>query len=110
MRPPCVPWCGSPHRAGELPPEEGEHREHAAVILGGGGEPQLPEDAGDVLLYGTLRDDEALCDGVVRLSFGHQLEHLALARRQRVERVVAPAAPDETRDDARVERRAALGH
>ena len=41
---------------------------------------------------------------------GHVLEHLALARRERVDGVVAAAAADELGDDRRVERRAALPH
>ena len=37
------------------------------------------------------------------------LQHLALARRQLLERIVTPASPDELRDDGGVERRSALG-
>ena len=39
----------------------------------------------------------------------HQLEHLALARGQLGERVVARCRDEERRDDDRVERRAAVG-
>jgi hypothetical protein len=39
-----------------------EHREHAAVILGRGGQAQLPEDARHVFLDGAVGDDEALGD------------------------------------------------
>jgi hypothetical protein len=69
----------SPERA--LGAEIREHREDAVVILGGGREAQLPEDARHVLLDGAFGDDEPLGDARVRASLGHQLEDLALARR-----------------------------
>src|SRR5262245_60960022 len=72
--------------------QEGEDGEHAAVILGRRREVELAEDARHVLLDGALGDDEALCDRLVRASFRHQLEHLALARRQRLDGIV-PAPP-----------------
>src|SRR6266511_2980355 len=96
-------------RAGSpLSTQEGEHGEDAPVVLGGRREAELPEDAGDVLLDGALGDDEAFRDRLVRPSLGHQFEYLALARRQIAERVVAPPAADEPRDDRGVERGAAL--
>ncbi len=76
---------------------------------GAAGEPELPEDARHVLLDRPLGDhDETLGDALVRAALGHELEHLALARRQVGERIVAAAPADELRDDGRVERRAAL--
>ena len=51
-----------------------------------------------------------LGDPPVRAALAHQLEHLALARRERVERVLAAPAPEHPRDDVGVERGAALGH
>ena len=39
--------------------------------------------------------------------FGHQLEHLPLARGQVVERIAAPSPADQLRHHARIERRAA---
>ena len=64
-----------------------------------------------VTCFSTARsgDHEPLGDRLVRAALGHQLEHLALARRQLLERIVAAAPADELRDDGRVERRAALG-
>ena len=45
----------------------------------------------------------------VRAALGHQAEHLALARGQVVERVAAPGAGEELRDDLRVDHGAAGG-
>ena len=80
------------------------------MILGAGAHAELGEDARHVLLDGVRRDDEHLGDALVRAALGHQLEHLALARRQRVQRVVAAAPAEHVRDDGRVEHRAAGGH
>ena len=70
---------------------------------------ELGEDAGDVLLDRVRGDDELLGDALVRAALGHQLEHLALARREAVERVVAAAPAEHVGDDRRVEHRAAGG-
>src|SRR5262245_57394336 len=83
--------------------EEAEHRQHAAVILGRSRQPQLREDARYVLLDRTGRDEETLPDRLVRAALGHQLEHLALSRRERCERVARATAPDELGDDEGVE-------
>ena len=92
----------------QLLAQVGEHGEHAAVVPGVGREAELREDARHVLLDRALGDDEPLADRLVRAALGHQLEHLALARGELVERVVAAAPADEQRDDLGVERRAAL--
>ena len=62
---------------------------------------------GDVLLDGVRGDDEHLGDALVGAALGHQLEHLALARGEAVERVVAAAPAEHVRDDGRVEHRPA---
>src|SRR5262245_14662351 len=80
------------------------------MILGGGGQVELAEDARDVLLDGSLGDDQPLGDRLVRAPFGHQLEYLALTRGQPRDRVVASPPADELRDDRRVQRRASVGH
>ena len=49
-------------------------------------------------------------DRRVRQPLGHQLEHLSLAGAELVDRIVAASPADELRDDARIERGAALGH
>ena len=61
-----------------------------------------------MLLDRAQRHEHALGDRLVRAPFGHQLEHLALARSQRIQRVVGSPAPEELADDGRVERRSAL--
>ncbi len=48
-------------------------------------------------------------DRAVGAALGHQPQHLALARRELRQRVVAAAAAHQLRDDRRIERRAALG-
>ena len=77
------------------------------MVLAAGRHAELAEDARDVLLDGVRRDDELLGDALVRAALGHQLEHLALARREGVERIVAAAAAEHVRDDGRVEHRPA---
>ena len=64
-----------------------------------------------VTCFSTARGghDELLGDRLVRPALRHQLEHLPLARGERVERIVAASAPHESRDHGGVERRAALG-
>src|SRR5690242_2386000 len=89
----------------ELLPQVGEHREHAPVILLVRRQAELHEDARDVLLDRTKRDDEALGDRLVGAALRHQLEHLALARRELRHRVLAAAAAHQPSDDLRVERR-----
>ena len=83
-------------------PRKRQHREHAPVVLGRGRQAELREDARHVLLDGTRRDEEPLADRVVGTSLGHQLEHLALAGREPLDRVVA-------RDCARRARRRRAG-
>ena len=72
------------------------------------GQAELAEDARDVLLDRAQRDDELVGDPLVGAALGHQLEHLALARGERGERVVAPVPGEQRRDDDRVDRRAAV--
>jgi hypothetical protein len=75
------------------------------VILVRGGQAELAEDARHVLLDCAERDHHLVRDRLVRAALRHQLEHLALARGQILERVVAPSSTDELGDDGRVERR-----
>ena len=79
------------------------------MILGRGREPQLREDRRDVLLDGPLGDDHPQGDAGVRAALRHEPQHLALARRELVERVVRAPAADELGDDGGIERRSALG-
>ena len=61
--------------------------------------------------FSTARSVTTSCSAIaaVRAALGHELEDLALARREALERVLAPAAAEQQRDDLGVERRAALG-
>ena len=65
-----------------------------------------------VTCFSTARSVTVICvgDRVVRAPLGHQLHHLALARRELGERVVAAGTAHELGHHLRVERRAALGH
>ena len=60
--------------------QEREHGEHPTVVVGAGRDPELVEDARDVLLHAALGDLQPLGDALVGAALGHQLEHLALAR------------------------------
>ena len=103
--------CGEPHSRDEpldQRSEVREHGEHATVVVRGRRQPELREDARDVLLDGAERDEQALRDRLVGAALGHQPEHLALAGGQLVERVVGALAPDELAHDGRIERRAAV--
>jgi hypothetical protein len=73
------------------------------MIVGLRLEAELPEDARDVGLDGLLGDEQALGDAQVGAPFGHQRQHLALARRQRVESIARSRPADERRDDGRVD-------
>ena len=61
-----------------------------------------------VLLDRAERHEQALRDRLVRTALGHQLENLALARRQLVERVVSALPPDQLAHDGGVEGRTAV--
>src|SRR5262249_24510884 len=63
-------------------PQVLQDRKHAAMVLLVGREVELGEDARHVLLDRPRRDEHALGDRLVRPPLRHQLDHLALARRQ----------------------------
>ena len=68
------------YRHGWLPGvEEGDDGEDALVGVQGGGDPELAEDAVDVLFYRTLRYPEGLGDPGVGLTRGHQRQHLSFS-------------------------------
>jgi hypothetical protein len=71
-------------------------------------EPELPEDRVHVRLDGLRADDELLADPAVRQPFGHQRQHLALARRELAERIVLASPPEELADDLGIDRRPSL--
>ncbi len=73
-----------------------------------GRQPELLEDARDVLLDRADGEHELLGDAGVRAALGHQPEHLELARRQPLERAACASPREELRDDLGIERRAAV--
>ena len=79
------------------------------MLHGGGADAQLVEDPGHVLLDRGLAHDERLGDAEVGLALRHRGEHIALARRQVVERAAAPSSQHPA-DDLGIERAAARRH
>src|SRR3954462_2751158 len=59
-----------------LPAQISEHRENAAVVVVRLRQPELAEDAGDVLLDRAFGNDELARDPGVAAALGHQPEHL----------------------------------
>src|SRR5271154_1036425 len=60
--------------------EEREDCEHASVTLVAYGQVELCEDAADVLLDGTVGDDEPSCDPPVGAALGHATADLKFTR------------------------------
>jgi signal transduction histidine kinase len=89
--------------------QEPEDREHPAVLVLALRQVELHEDAADVLLDRALGDEDPVRDPRVGRALGHQGQHLALARRQDVERVVAAAGQDELLHQGRIHHRGAGG-
>ena len=71
-------------------------------------EPELREDRAHVLLDGADADEQPRGDARVAAAFGHQLEHVALARREGGERV--RASRQQSLHHQRVQNRAAFVH
>src|SRR5215211_9075909 len=86
-----------------------EHGEHPPRLAARRGQPEFPEDTGDILLHRPQGDDELVRDPLVGAAPCHQLEHVPLARREAGEGVVAAPPRQQRRHDDRVERRAAIG-
>src|SRR5205085_8282349 len=85
--------------------EEEEHREHPAVVVGSRRQIELSEDAVHVRLDGLRAEHELLADASIRAPFGHELQDLALAAGQLLERIVLAAAADQLPDHLGVDRR-----
>jgi len=64
---------------------EGQYGENPAVVLGRGGQLELGEDAGHVLLHRPACDHERFGDCLVAASLGHQFQDVVLAGRQVLE-------------------------
>ena len=74
------------------------------------GRPSLPRIERTCVSTVRSSQPEPLRDRRVRASLGHERQHLALARGQLAERVVAALRREERRDNLRIERRAAVAH
>src|SRR3954452_18886485 len=71
--------------------DEGEDGEHAPVVVGRRRQSELVEDVAHVLLDRAVGDHQLRGDRMIRTALGHQLEDLALARGQGLERILPPA-------------------
>jgi hypothetical protein len=83
--------------------KKGEHRENATVVLVGLRQAELPQDAVHVIFDRSLGDPQVPSDTGVGATLRHQGEHLALARRELVERIVGPPGLDELLDESRID-------
>src|SRR5205085_7014184 len=68
--------------------EEEQQREHAPGLAAVGGQAELSEHARHVLLHRPKAEHEGVGNPLVGAAAGHQLEHLALTRRESGQRVV----------------------
>src|SRR4051794_31732517 len=87
-----------------------EYGQDAAVIFGCLGQSQLLEDAGDVFFDGAFGHHHPLRDAGIGAALGHQLQHLALTRRQLRQRIIAAVASHQLTDNRRIQRATTLPH
>jgi hypothetical protein len=80
------------------------------MIAGVGLEPELAEDDPDVGFHGALGQAEHGGDRQVGPAFRDQLQHIAFTRRQVVEGAAGTRAPEQRRDDLRIDDGPACGH
>jgi hypothetical protein len=78
---------------------------HSAMILRRLVQAKLAEDRFHLPLDGSNRDDQLVGDSLVRAALRHQHEHLALARRQPIERSFVAAAADHALHNIRIQGR-----
>src|SRR5438046_4116790 len=78
-----------------LSPKVGQHGEHAAVVLRRLSDPEFRESTPDVGLDGLRAEPERARDPLVGAALGHQRADLALARRERAERIGTAASCEE---------------
>src|SRR5262249_28320267 len=82
--------CGPPEAnppSGSACLEEREDGDDAAMKVFGDGNLKLAEDVPDVLLDSAFAHPECLRDRRIRASLCYELHHLALTRRERLQRV-----------------------
>ena len=72
--------------------EEPENRQHPPVLGCALRQVELGQDAADVFLDRALGDEDPAGDTRVGRALGHEGEHVALARRQDIERITAGAS------------------
>ena len=89
--------------------KESDHGEHPAMIVDGLRERQLAQDAADMLMDSAFADPQLAGNTSVRPALGHQLENLALARREVAKRISDSPGPDELFHQPRVDDRTAVG-
>jgi len=89
--------------------KERDHGEHPAMIVDSLRERQLAQDATDMLMDGAFADPELAGDPGVRAALGHELEDLALARREVAKGILDSPSGDELLHQPRVDDRAAGG-
>ena len=88
--------------------EECDGGEDASVGVRGGVDFELGEDVLDVLFGRAVGYPEGLCDAGVRLSLGHEREHLAFSWRERFEGICPPSGREQFDDELGVEDGAAF--
>src|SRR5262249_30780966 len=89
--------------------EEGQYRQHAAVVVGSFIQAQFAEDAADVSLDRLGAQHQNLGDALVRPALGDEREYLAFASAQFIEGSRPAGPPDQPGDDGWVEYAFALG-
>src|SRR4051812_34377987 len=90
--------------------EEGDHRQHPAVIVAGLREAQLDEDAAHVLLYGGLSDPQPAGNTGVGPSFRHQRQHVPFPRAEHTPRIVTTTSRAQFLHQRRVPDRSPIRH
>ena len=85
-----------------------KHGKNAARLASGRGQPELVEHTGNVLLHGALGDHQPFGDSGVGVAGGHQFENLTFAGGEPVQ-WVTPPAPEQRRDDLRIDRGSTAG-
>ena len=73
------------------------------MVLVGLRQAELPQDAVHVIFDRSLGDPQVPSDTGVGATLRHQAEHLALARRELVKRIVGPPGLDELLDESRID-------
>src|SRR5579871_409315 len=84
-----------------------QHGQDAAVVVPVLGQSELRKDARHVTLDRRYGNDERFGDSLIGPTLSHKTEHLPLAVRQVIDRVMPAPTLDETADDFGIDHRAA---